>query len=240
MRPAPRPLDDEETGMLTVNLIYGAAGVVSYLAGAIPFGYLLVKLKTGKDIRTMGSGNIGATNVARNLGVPWFVPVFVLDFMKGFAPVLWLAPWVAARWHCPICQEPRATLQAFCALCALVGHMWPVWLGFRGGKGVATIGGILFALNWMAALGSMAVWVAVFIPFRYVSLGSVIGAIALPLAHYLTAPRVRPAGENPWVITVFLGIAGVLVIYRHKANLRRLLAGTEKKFGRKKQEEAPA
>jgi len=226
--------------MLAIDLIYGAAGVLSYLAGAIPFGYLLVKMKTGKDIRTMGSGNIGATNVARNLGVPWFIPVFALDFMKGFAPVFWLAPWVAERWKCPICPSPLATLQAFCALAALVGHMWPVTLGFRGGKGVATIGGILFALNWMAALAGMAVWVLVFLPFRYVSLGSVVGAVALPFAHWFTAPRVRPRGENPWVLTVFLAIAGLLVIYRHKANLMRLASGTEKKFGKKKPDEAPA
>lgn len=82
------------------NLIYSGAVVSSYLLGALPTGYLLVKAKTGKDIRTMGSGNIGATNVARNLGVPWFVPVFVIDFLKGFVPVFWLAPWVAARWPC--------------------------------------------------------------------------------------------------------------------------------------------
>jgi glycerol-3-phosphate acyltransferase PlsY len=225
--------------MLLVNLIYGAAGVLSYFVGAIPFGYLLVKARTGKDIRTMGSGNIGATNVARNIGVPWFVPVFVLDFMKGFAPVFWMAPWVAATWKCPVCPFPGAALQVFCALCALVGHMWPIYLGFRGGKGVATAGGILFALNWMAALVAMGVWVIVFIPFRYVSLGSVVAALLLPVAHWFTAPRARPRGENPWVITVFLGLAGLLVIYRHKANLQRLLSGTEKKFG-KKPEEAPA
>ena len=226
--------------MLAINLIYGAAGVVSYLAGAVPFGYLVVRMRTGKDIRTMGSGNIGATNVARNLGVPWFIPVFILDFMKGFAPVFWLAPWVAARWKCPICPSPGATLAAFCALCSIVGHMWPVTLGFRGGKGVATVGGVLFALNWMAALAAMAVWVVVFIPFRYVSLGSVVAAVGLPFAHYVTASRVRPRGENPWVLTVFFAVAGALVIYRHKANLRRLLNGTEKKMGRKKEEEAPA
>jgi acyl phosphate:glycerol-3-phosphate acyltransferase len=227
-------------GELHVNLIYGAAGVLSYFVGAIPFGYILVKLKTGKDIRTMGSGNIGATNVARTLGVPWFVPVFVLDFMKGFAPVFWMAPWVADTWKCKICPYPGATLQAFCALCALVGHMWPIYLGFRGGKGVATAGGILFALNWMAALIAMAVWVVVFVPFRYVSLGSVAAALVLPLAHWFTAARARPPGENRLVLTVFLGLAGLLVIYRHKANLQRLVSGTEKKFGTKKVEERPA
>jgi glycerol-3-phosphate acyltransferase PlsY len=218
--------------MLLHSLIYGAAGVLSYFLGAIPFGYLLVRAKTGKDVRTLGSGNIGATNVARSLGAAWFIPVFVLDFMKGFAPVFWMAPWVAATWKCPVCPDPRVAVAVFCALCALVGHMWPVTLGFRGGKGVATLGGILFALNWMAALIAMGVWVVVFIPLRYVSLGSIVAALSLPLAHYLTAPRVRPRGENPWVITVFLGIAAVLVIYRHRANIERLWAGTEKRLGR--------
>ena len=86
--------------MVAHNLIYASAVVLSYLIGAVPFGYILVKLKTGKDVRTMGSGNIGATNVARALGVPWFIPVFILDFLKGFAPVFWMAPWVARRWPC--------------------------------------------------------------------------------------------------------------------------------------------
>ena len=85
------------------ELIYALAGLLSYFVGAIPAGYIVCKLKTGKDIRTMGSGNIGATNVARVLGTPWFVPVFIFDFFKGFAPVFWLAPWVATRWRCPTC-----------------------------------------------------------------------------------------------------------------------------------------
>ena len=218
---------------LPAEVPYAAAGVLSYLLGAIPAGYVLVKLKTGKDIRTMGSGNIGATNVARNLGTFWFVPVFIFDFLKGFAPVFWMAPWVAETWKCGRCFAPVSTLAVFCAFCALVGHMWPVYLGFRGGKGVATIGGILFALNWMAALVGMAVWVLVFLPFRYVSLGSVVAAVALPVAHHFTAPWLPRRGEPPWIVTAFLAVAGALVILRHKSNLARLLAGTEKKFGKK-------
>jgi glycerol-3-phosphate acyltransferase PlsY len=217
---------------MTAQLMYAAAGVASYLLGAVPFGFLLVKLKTGKDIRTLGSGNIGATNVARTLGVPWFIPVFVLDFLKGFAPVFWLAPWVAARWKCGICFAPVASLSVFCALCALVGHLWPVWIGFRGGKGVATVGGIIFALNWMAALATMGVWILVFLPSRYVSLGSVAAALALPAANHLTQERVR-RWESPWIVTGFLAVAALLVIWRHKENLRRLAAGTEQRFGRK-------
>jgi glycerol-3-phosphate acyltransferase PlsY len=217
------------------ELIYVLTGLVSYFVGAIPAGYIVVKLKTGKDIRTMGSGNIGATNVARVLGTPWFVPVFLFDFIKGFAPVFWLAPWVAMRWKCTTCPAPQISLAVFCALLSLVGHLWPIYLGFRGGKGVATIGGILFAMNWVAALIACAVWVIVFLPFRYVSLGSVVAAVSLPIAQHFTwhLVKYRWGGETSWVGTVFLGIAGILVIVRHRANLKRLFEGTEKRFGTK-------
>jgi len=214
------------------EVAYVLTGLVSYFVGAIPSGYILVKLKTGQDIRTLGSGNIGATNVARTQGTVWFIPVFIFDFMKGFAPVFWLAPWVATRWKCPTCMSPVDMLSVFCALLALVGHLWPVYLGFRGGKGVATMGGILFAMNWMAALIACAVWVVVFIPFRYVSLGSVVAALSLPVAHHFTA-QYMPRWKMPWIITIFLAVAGILVIVRHKANLKRLLEGTEKRFGAK-------
>ncbi len=217
---------------MPVEVPYAAAGVLSYLLGAVPAGFLLVKLRTGRDIRELGSGNIGATNVARVLGTGWFIPVFVFDFLKGFAPVFWMAPWVAERWRCTTCFAPVATLSVFCGLCALSGHMWPVYIGFKGGKGVATVGGIVFAMNWMAALAAMGVWVVVFLPFRYVSLGSIVAALALPVAHHLTARHFR-RWEAPWIITAFLLVAAVLVIWRHKANIRRLLAGTEKKLGRK-------
>jgi glycerol-3-phosphate acyltransferase PlsY len=217
------------------ELAYTLAGLLSYFVGAIPSGYLLVKVKTGKDVRTMGSGNIGATNVARALGTPWFFPVFIADFFKGFAPVFWLAPWVAVQWRCPSCSAPMVTLAVFCALLALVGHMWPVYLGFRGGKGVATVGGILFAMNWIAALIAIGVWGLVVLLFRYVSLGSLVAAVALPVAHQLTARYVmsRWAGETPWVMTVFLAVAAALVIFRHRANLKRLIEGTEQRVGKK-------
>jgi glycerol-3-phosphate acyltransferase PlsY len=217
------------------ELAYVLTGLVSYFVGAIPSGYILVKLKTGKDVRTMGSGNIGATNVARVLGTAWFFPVFLFDFFKGFAPVFWLAPWVAAEWKCTTCMAPTVSLAVFCALLSMVGHMWPVYLGFRGGKGVATVGGILFAMNWIAALIAIGVWGLVFLLFRYVSLGSIVAALSLPVAHQITAPLVmsRWAGETPWVMTGFLGVAAVLVIVRHRSNLKRLLAGTEQRFGKK-------
>ncbi len=215
------------------DLIHAAAVVLSYLAGAVPFGYLIYRFRTGKDIRETGSGNIGATNVARALGVGWFVPVFALDFLKGFAPVFWLAPWAVAEWPSSSLPHPGAMLAVLCGLGAAVGHMWPLYLRFRGGKGVATLAGILFAMNWIAALIGLGVWALLFIPFRYVSLASVVAAAAVPLAHHFTRERFRERWGAPGVITTFLGAAAVLVVWRHRENIRRLLAGTEKRFGRK-------
>lgn len=211
--------------MLERNLIYSAFAAAAYLIGAIPFGYLVVKLKTGQDVRTLGSGNIGATNVARVLGTAWFVPVFILDFLKGFAPVFWGAPWVAARWPCPVCDFLPTALAVLYGLLAMLGHMFPVYLKFKGGKGVATVAGLLFALNWKAALITVAVWLLAFIPSRYISLASIAAAVAVPLANYFT--------KGHWMITAFFGLAGLLVIVRHRGNIQRLLAGTETKFGKK-------
>ncbi len=209
-------------------------GLLSYLIGAVPIGYLVVKAKTGQDIRTLGSGNIGATNVARTQGRFWFIPVFVGDFFKGFIPVFWLAPWVSARWPGESLPQLPTLLAVFFGLAAMLGHLWPVTIGFRGGKGVATVGGILFALNWIAALAGVAVWVLVFLPFRYVSLASLVAALALPPAHHFTESRLSPRWQSPWIITVFLSLAGVLVIWRHRENIGRLLRGEEKRMGGRK------
>lgn len=209
-------------------LVPSAAALVSYLAGAVPFGWLVVKLKTGQDVRTLGSGNIGATNVARALGRFWFLPVFALDFLKGFAPVFWLAPWAASRW--PEGGSP-SLLAVVCGVAAMSGHLWPVYIGFKGGKGVATVGGILFAMNWMAAVAGAVVWVLVFLPFRYVSLGSVAAALAVPVAHVLTAPRLAPGRQGGWITTAFLSLASALVIWRHRENLGRLARGEERRMG---------
>jgi acyl phosphate:glycerol-3-phosphate acyltransferase len=216
--------------MLQHHLIYATAAVAAYLVGAIPFGYLLVKLRTGKDVRTLGSGNIGATNVARVLGTAWFVPVFVLDFLKGFAPIFWGAPWVAKRWPCEICDHLPAALAVLFGLFAMLGHMFPAYLKFRGGKGVATVAGVLFAMNWMATLVGLGAWLLVFLPTRYVSLGSIASAIAVPIAHHFTAARV---GMRSWIVTLFFVLACLLVIVRHRGNIQRLLAGTETRVGKK-------
>ena len=209
------------------SLAYAVTCLATYLVAAIPSGYLLVKVRTGQDVRTMGSGNIGATNVARNLGTAWFIPVFIFDFLKGFAPVFWLAPWVAATWKCPTCPRPEVTLMVFCGLFAVLGHMFPVYIRFKGGKAVATVGGVLFALSWQAALVGIVVFVLVFLLTRYVSVGSIVAAVAMPVASHFTVANRSIDSVERWLITIFLGVAAVLVIWRHRTNIRRLLDGTE-------------
>ena len=214
---------------MSYEVIYAATCLVCYLLAAIPSGFLLVKLKTGKDVRDAGSGNIGATNVARSLGVAWFIPVFLFDFMKGFATVFWLAPWVASTWRCSTCPNPTVALAVFCGLFAMMGHMWPVFLKFRGGKGVATVGGVVFALSWQAALLTMAVFLIAFAISRMVALGSIAGAVTMPLASHFTESNLgaQVVQTEHWVITAFLALAGGIVIVKHRSNIRRILKGTE-------------
>ncbi len=125
-------------------------------------------------------------------------------------------------------------LAVACGAAARAGHVWPVWLGFRGGQGVATRGGILFAMNWAAALIAIGVWIIFFLPWRYVSLASIAAALSLPVAQHFTGHMFRQRWEAPGIVTVFLAAAAALVIARHAGNIKRLLAGTEAKFTFKK------
>ena len=124
-------------------------------------------------------------------------------------------------------------LAVFCGLSALAGHVWPVWLGFKGGKGVATAAGILFAMNWIAALIGLGVWLLFFVPSRRISLGSIAAAVAVPVANHFTGDHLKARWESPLIVTVFFAVAAALVILRHRENIRRLRAGTEPRFGRK-------
>lgn len=205
---------------LEINAVYGSAALVSYLVGAIPFGWLTAKFAKGIDLRKEGSGNIGATNAARVLGTGWFAPIFTLDFLKGFAPTAWLAPWVAATWPCPVCPDARPALMAACGVAALAGHLFPVYLGFKGGKGVATGAGVVFALNWIAGLAALGLWIVFFFATRYVSLASVVAALALPVAQFILAP------DETIRLVMFTGIAAI-VVWRHMANLGRIVRGEE-------------
>lgn len=121
-------------------------------------------------------------------------------------------------------------LAVFCGLSAMVGHMWPAWLGFKGGKGVATAAGIVFAMNWMAAGVALGVWILVFASARYVSLASVVAAVSLPVAQHFTGHHFWKRYDFPWIATVFFAVAAFLVILRHRSNLKRLREGTEPRF----------
>lgn len=218
------------------DAIYGAASLISYLVGAIPFGWLTAKFVKGVDLRTAGSGNIGATNAARVLGTAWFAPIFALDFLKSFAPTFWLAPWVAATWPCPVCPALEPVLMAVCGVSALAGHLFPVYLSFKGGKGVATGAGVVFALGWPAGLAALGVWLLAFLATRYVSLASVVAAIALPVAQAVIG---RPVGFARDVnLALFVGIAAV-VVWRHAGNLKRIVRGEEPKVKAKVSESKP-
>jgi glycerol-3-phosphate acyltransferase PlsY len=200
--------------------MWGAAALVSYLVGAVPFAWITARFVKGIDLRTQGSGNVGATNAARVLGTGWFVPIFALDFLKGFAPAAWLAPWIARTWPCPVCPALEPVMMSLCGVAALAGHLFPIYLHFRGGKGVATGAGVVFALSWIAGLAALGLWVVVFLATRYVSLASVTAALALPVAQAVLAPGTSVR------LALFVGIAAT-VVWRHLGNLQRVLRGEE-------------
>lgn len=190
----------------------------AYLLGAVPFGLLIARFK-GVDIRKVGSGNIGATNVMRSVGKPWGIATFVLDALKGFAPA-----YVFPLWS----PHPHPALPIACAFAAILGHNFPIWLGFKGGKGVATSAGALLGLAPAAAGLGLATWAIVFFTSRYVSLASLIAALVIPAAGW-TLYR-----SPDHLLPVFLTVLAALVILRHRANIQRLLNGTENRFVKKK------
>jgi glycerol-3-phosphate acyltransferase PlsY len=196
---------------------------MSYLLGSIPFGYLLVRTFRGEDVRQSGSGNIGATNVSRKS--PWLGGLtLVLDALKGSAAV-GLAYFLSGRMPGGITSYEAMSLAA---LFAVLGHIFPVWLNFRGGKGVATGLGSFIVITPKAVLLAAGIFVAVVIVFRYVSLGSVIAVASLPLLAY----GLNVYGNTSWALAL-LAFACLLIIARHHENIRRLLAGTENRIGAK-------
>jgi acyl phosphate:glycerol-3-phosphate acyltransferase len=220
--------------MLRTYLIIAA---VSYLCGSIPFGYVLVRIFRGQDIRNTGSGNIGATNVARSGATGLAVATLLLDGAKGY-----LAMWLAALIWNPSGQNLERALHAgksvptfiylpfvVAALCAVLGHMFPVWLRFKGGKGVATAVG---AFLWLspAAVGLVFVVFAALVALtRYVSLGSIVAAATFPAALCIVKPEI---GTPP--LLAVLSFTSLLIIAKHHQNIRRLLAGTENRFALKR------
>lgn len=189
--------------------------LVSYVFGATPFGYLAGRMR-GMDIRQHGSGNIGATNAFRVLGKPAGITVFVLDFLKGLVPVL-----AAAK---IIPDMPLAPILA--GIGAILGHNFTFWLGFRGGKGIATSAGVLLALLPVAMLAGLIVWFALFFSTRYVAVASIGAALAIPIVTGL-----RHTGNRP--LLVFAIAVAALAIIRHRSNIQRLIAGNENRFTRR-------
>jgi glycerol-3-phosphate acyltransferase PlsY len=212
--------------MLEILIAVFLIPVAAYLLGSIPFGLLLAKLFGGGDVRKAGSGNIGATNVARVVGPLAGILTLILDTAKGAAAV-----WLAGR-----VTNESATWMMLAGCAVLLGHCFPVWLKFKGGKGVATALGVFLALCPLAAISALFLFILCVAYWRYVSLGSIAAAAAMPLLiYFLWAPRHAP----PIIIDAgTLGIA-LLVIYKHDANLQRLAEGTEPRFsfGKKKETE---
>ncbi len=197
----------------------------AYLLGSIPTGYLLVRLFRHQDIRSVGSGNIGATNVLRASGKGLGAATFLLDMLKGCAAV-WLGAWAASTLLPALGQPAHRDAQALAALFAVLGHMFPVWLGFRGGKGVATGFGVFLVASPWAALSAITVFFVILALTRYVSLASVLGSASFPIFAWLLA------GGDPFFFAVEIAVA-LLIIHKHHQNNRRLLAGTESRFGAK-------
>lgn len=190
---------------------------IAYLFGSIPFGYVLVRVFRNEDIRAKGSGNIGATNVLRSGAKGLSFATLLLDMLKGLAAVL-----IARR-----LGSGNYNVEVAAAVAAVLGHVFPVWLRFRGGKGVATALGVFIALTWPSALGGLLVFIVVFAISRYVSLASIVAAIALPLLAFYFV--------RPWTAMMTFGFLFLpaLVIAKHHANIGRLLNGTENRFGRR-------
>ena len=194
----------------------GLVLIIAYLLGSIPFGYLVVKAGEGDDIRDQGSGNIGAANVARNAGLFAGVLTLALDAAKGYAAVL-----IAERWATGS-NSTRWMMAS--AIATVVGHMYPVWLGFKGGKGVATSLGVFIPICREAVIVAIVLWILVVAFWRYSSLGSVVAAAALPvLVHLFYAPRHAPPGY----VTQGTILISLLVLWKHRANIERLIAGDE-------------
>jgi glycerol-3-phosphate acyltransferase PlsY len=199
---------------------------LAYLLGSLPTGYIAGRL-VGVDIRKVGSGNVGATNVTRVLGKRFGYPVFVVDFAKGLAAVVLAV--IMAR-----ASQSSAQFVDLCAaigaVCSVIGHSYSIWLGFRGGKGVATLMGALFGINWITALIVCAVWIVVFQVTRYVSLASIAAAVALPITAAIMLFLKELATPIPLYFSFCLG---AIIVGRHRSNLSRLLKGTEPRFVRK-------
>jgi len=211
-----------------MRMNYIIVPAVAYLIGSIPFGYILVRLFKKQDIRATGSGNIGATNVARTapgLGIA----TLVLDALKGFLPVWFIGRYILISYDADV--TGGAVLISLAALFAVAGHIFTVWLGFRGGKGVATATGVFLVLCPQAVGLSLLVFLVVLVVTRYVSLASILATACFPLFAYAL---LKSASWNTKPVLLASIVISILIIVKHHENIRRLFSGTENKFGKKK------
>jgi len=209
------------------------AALASYLLGSLPFGLLIARMARGIDIREHGSRNIGATNVARVLGMKWGVAVLALDALKGGLPTALLPMLLSSP------ADPNwSHLRVVCGVAALLGHMYPCWLKFHGGKGVATAAGVVVVLAPLASAGAVGTFLLVFALTRIVSLGSILGVTAFAIIQMvLLAPK--PFGPRTWSLAAFSLGAPLLIIYQHRTNIARLLRGEEPRFRAGKSQPPP-
>jgi acyl phosphate:glycerol-3-phosphate acyltransferase len=195
--------------------------VIAYFLGSIPFGYLIVKLTRGADVRTSGSGNIGATNVGRVAGRTAGIVTLALDAGKGY-----LAVWLASRW-----AHGSVRWMMAAALAAVLGHLFSCWLRFRGGKGVATAMGVFLPISREAVGAALVIWIVVVAFWKYASLGSIIAAATFPILIYLLY---SPGHAPTFAVSLGSTLIAVLVILKHRENIGRLLAGTESRLTKNK------
>lgn len=209
--------------------LLSVVGLIAYLVGSLPFGYLAGRA-AGIDIRKAGSGNIGATNVGRVLGAKWGIGVLLLDCLKGLAPALLLPRLL------PDDGAWRNHAAVLAGVATIVGHMFPCWLGFRGGKGVATSLGVVAVLAPQGSLVAAVAFALVFALFRIVSLGSIVASVAFAVVQmFFLQPA--PFSEEHWSLATFSLAIPLLIIVRHASNISRLLRGEEKRFSFRKKAE---
>ena len=208
--------------MLTLALVV----IISYLFGSIPAGYVAGRI-AGVDIRKSGSGNIGATNVTRILGKSYGYPVFAVDFLKGLAAV---RVSILIATHAQFPRTSTELIGIIAAVSCVIGHAFPIWLRFKGGKGVATSAGSLFGLMPIAVLIGAAVWIIIFQVTRYVSVASIMAAVALPIIIFI---MISLNQTHATALLYFSICLAVVVVLRHRSNLSRLARGTEPRFKRK-------
>jgi len=224
--------------------VYIFTALGAYLLGSIPFGFLMAKAK-GIDIRSVGSGNIGATNAMRVLGKPAGIFVLLMDALKGFAACTWFVSLIVRFFtvgpeplnsqqvistSIGFTPEQVGILQIVASICAVLGHNFTCWLKFKGGKGIATTAGVYLALAPWAVLVALIVFILAVLLTKSVSVGSISAAVALPVTVWIMTPHNLLLG----IVTTALG---ALAVYKHKSNIQRLIAGTENRLGKKKREQ---